>query len=86
VVTHNKEIHFWGLIKNDMTRTVARVFYLFRGKMVGTALKNKRFLSTSISQIVSALLAPLNLIFLVLTAFSPVFLLPLIASLVLSFS
>ncbi len=85
VVTHNKEIHFWGLIKNDMTRTVARVFYLFRGKMVGTALKNKRFLSTSISQIVSALLAPLNLIFLVLTAFSPVFLLPLIASLVLFF-
>jgi len=76
LVQHNKCISFAGLIKNDMARTVDRVLYLFRRKLLKAAVKEKRFISTPMSQIVSALIAPLNFILPSLILFSPLFLLP----------
>jgi cellulose synthase/poly-beta-1,6-N-acetylglucosamine synthase-like glycosyltransferase len=73
LVQHNKAIDFLGLIKNDMLRTVDRVFYIFRRKLLKATLKEKRFISTPISQIVSSLMAPFNFIFPVLIFYSPVF-------------
>lgn len=76
VVTHNKKIDFLGLIKNDMTRTVARVFYMLRKRQVGSALKSKQIISTPMSQAVSALIVPVNLSFLFLMIYSPLFFFP----------
>ncbi|MHB9111514.1 MAG: glycosyltransferase family 2 protein [Thermoleophilia bacterium] len=85
LVTHNKEIDFWGLIKSDMARTMDRVFFMFRKRQERSILKDKRFLSISMSQIISALIAPAILVFLLLTIYSPLFFFPLIVSLVLFF-
>ncbi len=73
IVQHNKSINFVGLIKNDILRTVDRVFYIFRRKLLQSTLKERRFISTPISQIVSSLTAPFNFIFPVLILYSPVF-------------
>lgn len=85
VVTHNKKIDFWGLIRSDMARTVDRVFFMFRKRHTRSVLKEKRFFTISFSQIFSALLAPMIPIFLLLTIYSRLFLIPLIASLALFF-
>jgi GT2 family glycosyltransferase len=85
LVTHNKKIDFWGLIKSDMARTVDRVFFMFRKRQVQSILIDKRFLTISMSQIISALLAPAILVFLALTIYSPLLFFPLTVSLILFF-
>ncbi|MHB9053947.1 MAG: glycosyltransferase family 2 protein [Thermoleophilia bacterium] len=77
LVTHNKKIDFFGLIRSDMARTVDRVYFMFRKRQVQSILAEKRFLTIPMSQIISALTAPAIFVFLLLTIYSRLFLIPL---------
>lgn len=59
LVTHEKHIDLPGLLRNDVARTLDRVFYMLRRGLLGRTLKEKRFISSPMSQIASALIAPL---------------------------
>ena len=57
-VIHHKHITFLELLKNDAKRTKARAKLMVERKMFKSTVKDKRYLTTPFSQIVSALLAP----------------------------
>lgn len=73
-VVHNKRINFFGLLKNDMLRTMDRVFFMFRKSQLNSVLSEKRFISTPMAHIISAILAPLIVVSFTLIFFSEWFL------------
>jgi glycosyltransferase involved in cell wall biosynthesis len=83
-VIHNKKIGLLGLIRNDMMRTVDRVLYMFRKSQFQSTIKEKRFISTPFTQILSALIAPV-LIFSFASIFYSIWFLPLFVLAFLSF-
>ncbi len=66
-VIHNKTINFTGIIKNDILRTIDRVLYLFRKSQVKDIVREKRFISTPMGQLISAVIAPIIVILFILS-------------------
>jgi len=57
-VNHYKYISFFGLMRNDILRSMDRVKIMLRKRFVKKIITEKRFISTPMAQIVSALIIP----------------------------
>ena len=57
VFKHYKYINFWGLLKNDIKRTLHRMKFLLGKEKIINVIKNRRFLTSPFYQLISPLLA-----------------------------
>ena len=83
LVTHYKEMSLGGLLRNDVARTIDRVKLIVRKQKLKSVVAEKRFVSTPIAQIVSALTVPFLYVLAVSSLINPWFIVALVLGLVL---